>query len=283
MIGESKTVNILVVEDSPTQAHQLKLILGSAGFKVDVVFDGNSALQKFEDKEYDAVLSDVVMPGLSGYELCRKIKGNDRGRDVPVVLLTALNDLGDLIEGLRHGADNFLSKPFEPSFLVARLNNILSAKKGAPTSSVCDPDSGVCRVDQKFVMTLDRKRMLDYLIATFDDFLCMRRKQIARKAAFLSEHEEKVERSEQSIDSILYGLHSYLLDSKTALNALLSEDYGALNPRQTNVVLEAKKAIEFGLKSLADVLENNPQGPGPIFSAKEEFGIAGKSEVKRCS
>jgi DNA-binding response OmpR family regulator len=114
---------ILIVEDSVTQARMQKIILEQAGFEVEIAADGVSGFDCFCKGNYDLVLSDVMMPGISGYELCRKLKAHPKGKHVPVVLLTALNELSNLIEGLRVGADNFITKPFEPSYLVARVNS----------------------------------------------------------------------------------------------------------------------------------------------------------------
>src|SRR5437762_2975885 len=90
---------ILVVEDSLTQAQMVRMVLESEGFTVDVVPSAEAALDKLGDNQYDLVLSDVMMPGMNGYDLCRQIKAQSNGKALPVVLLTALSELKDLVEG----------------------------------------------------------------------------------------------------------------------------------------------------------------------------------------
>src|SRR5882757_6701018 len=101
---------VLIVEDSPTQARELAFLLEAEGFDVDVAVDGERGLERCLAEEYDVVLSDVVMPGLDGYELCRRIKDDPRRHRVPVILLTSLTEPMDIIRGLECGADNFITK-----------------------------------------------------------------------------------------------------------------------------------------------------------------------------
>src|SRR5215218_2406945 len=128
MINERRTTRVLVVEDSPTQAKKLQIVLSSLGFEVEIARDGAKGLERFAASDFDLVLSDVVMPGLSGYELCHRIKNDPRGRSVPVVLLTSLNKPIDIIRGLECGADNYISKPFQEDLLADRIQAVLAAQ-----------------------------------------------------------------------------------------------------------------------------------------------------------
>src|SRR4051794_12734340 len=98
---------VLVVEDSPTQARKLEVILESVGFEVAVARDGRQGLEAFKASKFHLVLSDVMMPGMSGYDLCRAIKSCPLGKDIPVMLLTSLSKPIDIIRGLECDADNF--------------------------------------------------------------------------------------------------------------------------------------------------------------------------------
>ncbi|MFH0825379.1 MAG: response regulator, partial [Pseudomonadota bacterium] len=101
ILGENSDVEILVVEDSPTQALYLQNVLEQAGYKVQVASNGESALEFLGTSEPTLVLSDIVMPGLDGYELCRKIKDNPDLAQVPVILVTSLSDPLDILNGLK--------------------------------------------------------------------------------------------------------------------------------------------------------------------------------------
>jgi signal transduction histidine kinase len=115
---------ILVVEDSPTQAHQLQSILEAGGFAVDLAADAEIALKLFADTAFDMIICDIMLPGLSGHELCHRIKQDPRGHEVPVVLLSTLVDRTDIIRGLECGADNFIIKPYQPEQLVERIGTV---------------------------------------------------------------------------------------------------------------------------------------------------------------
>src|SRR5437588_13084443 len=100
---------ILVVEDSRTQAEELRFVLESEGFAVRVVLDAEQALDLLRASTFDLIISDVVMPGLSGYDLCRRLKDDAASRHTPVLLLTTLGDPEAIIRGLECGADNFVT------------------------------------------------------------------------------------------------------------------------------------------------------------------------------
>src|SRR3954452_3356305 len=100
---DTSPARILVVEDSRTQAVRLTRALTAGGFDVAVAHDGLRGLEAFSASRFDLVLSDVQMPGLDGYELCRRIKAGPGGADVPVVLLTHRGEPLDIIRGLESG------------------------------------------------------------------------------------------------------------------------------------------------------------------------------------
>ena len=110
---------ILVVEDSPTQAEALRALLEEQGNEVVVARSAEAALERVADDRFDVVLSDVVMPGMSGFELCRQLKDGSGSRELPVLLLTSLADPMDIVRGLECGADNYITKPYEPDQLLA--------------------------------------------------------------------------------------------------------------------------------------------------------------------
>src|SRR5688572_1414060 len=118
---------ILIVEDSPTQAEALRIVLGAEGFESEVARDAEQALVLLGERPtFDAIVSDIVMPGISGYDLCRRLKAGKSTQGIPILLLTTLNDPLDIIQGLECGADNFVTKPYEPDCLVARINTMLT-------------------------------------------------------------------------------------------------------------------------------------------------------------
>ncbi len=113
---------ILVVEDDTAIAHALAARLQSEGFEVLEAHDGPSAVEMWEAGDPDLVVLDLLLPGFDGLEVCRRIQ---REHHVPVLMLTALDDETDVLVGLRVGADDYMTKPFSPRELVARVQAIL--------------------------------------------------------------------------------------------------------------------------------------------------------------
>jgi len=109
---------VLVVDDDPALAEMLGIVLRSEGFTPAFVADGERALAAFRESRPDVVLLDLMLPGMSGLEVCRAIRAES---GVPIVMLTAKNDTVDVVLGLESGADDYVVKPFKPKELVARM------------------------------------------------------------------------------------------------------------------------------------------------------------------
>src|SRR3989338_3928985 len=120
---------ILIVEDSETQARQLESILKSIGYGISIVYTAKDALDFLKRQKPVLVIADILMSEMDGYQLCKMIKGDDRLRDIPVVLLTQLSDPKEVIKGLESGADDFISKPYNEELLLTRISTILNIKK----------------------------------------------------------------------------------------------------------------------------------------------------------
>ena len=116
---------VLVAEDSRTQAEMIRLTLEAHGYRVVVVGDGAKALARMPNGDVDLVLTDIEMPVMDGFELCRHLKDDPRSRHVPVVVLTQRDRVTDVIHALEVGADNYLVKPFAPEELVTRVGRLL--------------------------------------------------------------------------------------------------------------------------------------------------------------
>jgi DNA-binding response OmpR family regulator len=118
---------VLVVEDEVAIAEAVAARLRSEGYEVDLAHDGPSGIEMCQRLQPDLVVLDVMLPGADGFEVCRQIQ---RDRTVPVLFLTALDQETDLLVGLRMGADDYMTKPFSPRELVARIAAILRRVEG---------------------------------------------------------------------------------------------------------------------------------------------------------
>ncbi len=112
---------ILIVEDEIPIAQLIKMSLGRAGYRCEMVHDGLSAADRIEQNPYDLVLLDIMLPGLDGYELLEYL----RPTGTPVIFITAKGTLGDRVRGLQLGADDYIVKPFEVAELIARVESVL--------------------------------------------------------------------------------------------------------------------------------------------------------------
>src|SRR5690348_14073790 len=126
--GASMTARILVVDDIPANVKLLEARLSAEYFDVLTASSGAEALAVCERGECDIVLLDIMMPGLDGFEVCRKLKSNPRSHHIPVVMVTALDQPSDRVRGLEAGADDFLTKPVPDITLISRVRSLARLK-----------------------------------------------------------------------------------------------------------------------------------------------------------
>ena len=252
-------VSILIVEDSPTQAAKLDLHLTQLGLQPTIAIDGEAALDLLERNQFDLVISDIVMPGISGYDLCRRIKSSEKWRNIPVILLTSLRDPMDIIQGLEAGADNFFTKPYEPEQLIKRVNNVLENRRLASEGKL-RVGFEVSFLGRRFGITSDRQQILDLLISTFEQIietnreLSLRKEELAiaraRVENYARQLEEKVEVSERRYQALM----------QNAGHAIITADRNARILTFNRVAeelfqLSAEEALGMSLDDIAEVPE----------------------------
>jgi two-component system sensor histidine kinase/response regulator len=158
---------ILVAEDSPTQAEKLIHYLNTRCHEVTATRNGKQALAAALENRPDLIISDVVMPEMDGYTLCRQIKSSPSLRDVPVVLLTSLAKPQDIVKGLECGADSFIRKPYDEKYLLARVDYILTNQELRKTEHMhlgVQLHFGA----QSHFITAEKQQILDLLISTYE-------------------------------------------------------------------------------------------------------------------
>ena len=120
---------ILIVDDQPTNLKLLFSLLQESGFKVLVAKTGESAISKLQKVLPDLILLDVMMPGIDGFETCRRLKASAAEKDIPVMFMTALSESMDKIKGLNAGAVDYITKPFQQDEVLARIKSQLKLRK----------------------------------------------------------------------------------------------------------------------------------------------------------
>lgn len=116
---------ILVIDDYPDNVFLLQDRLEREGFQVISAYEGHSGIQKAVDESPDLILLDIMLPGISGYEVCKTISTKEETRLIPIILLTALSEAENLKQGLQAGAFDYIKKPFNKVELIARINSAL--------------------------------------------------------------------------------------------------------------------------------------------------------------
>lgn len=194
----SNGLHILFAEDSTLQAAVVRRLLSDHGYRVTLARDGQEAWGFLDQASEapDLVLSDIEMPNMDGYELCRKIKSDGRYAGVPVILLTNLSDPLHVVRGLQAGADNYITKPFDNQLLLARIGSLLANPNLYEKS---DAEEGLSfRLNgQDFTIRSNRGQILNLLLSTFEGAV-WQNQQLRRSNEELSiAHREIADKNEQ--------------------------------------------------------------------------------------
>src|SRR3954469_9555475 len=120
---------ILIVDDTPANLGVLVETLGAAGYQLMVAEDGEEALAQTEQSQPDLILLDVMMPGIDGFETCRRFKARESMRDIPVLFMTALNEIGDKVKAFAAGGVDYITKPIEHEEALARVRTHLTLRR----------------------------------------------------------------------------------------------------------------------------------------------------------
>jgi len=167
MKPSNQDIHILIVEDSPTQAEMLRLLLAEHGYSARVAQNGEEALVLIHSSAPSLVISDIVMPGIDGYELCKALHNNPLTSDIPVLLLTQLDRPGDILRALECGAASFITKGSSEEYLVDKINELLEGSKVDNHQLLCHNDL-VDYCGERFEITASREKILSLLIATYE-------------------------------------------------------------------------------------------------------------------
>ncbi len=195
---------VLIAEDSRIQAKILTKNLQEAGFEVDWAEDGEIGLQKIREREPTVVISDIEMPRMTGYEFCDAVKKDPQLRRIPFILLSTLSDAQDIIKGLHCGADNYVTKPYDPQFLIARVRSLLETP--------IDDDGDIQQLDvtlggTKYTVKSGRQQILNLLVSTFENAV-EKNQELARTNEELTIAKEQLTRWNDQLESLNSELES---------------------------------------------------------------------------
>ncbi|WP_028239826.1 EAL domain-containing protein [Stutzerimonas azotifigens] len=256
------TADILIVEDSPTQALELQYLLEAAGCRVRVATNGIEALALVAEQPPTVVISDIVMPEMDGYTLCRHLKNDPKTASIPLILVTHLSDARDVVHGLASGADNFIVKPYDEKYLMSRIRYFL-VNLELRTRERMQMGVEILLEGERHFITADRQQIFDLLISTYEQ-------------GILLNHQ-------------LQGKHDELARSNLLLNCLFDFTAGLSDARSEQDVVDAALAhiLDFpeasGAWLLLAVAEEDERQSIRLAGARG-YGLAQMSQLlQRCA
>jgi len=261
---DSNNVRILIIEDSLTQALRLQDSLEKHRYDTQIANNGKTGLALLKEKEFTLVISDIIMPEMDGYELCRQIKSDPNLKDMPVILLTSLSDPQDVIEALECGADNFVTKPYNEKFLISRIQNIL-VNRELRFSGMSEMGIEIVFAGKKHFITSSRMQIIDLLFSTYENAIQknFELEQVNRELIMTQrELEQKNIELARLNEQKNYFLGMAAHDLRNPMGAifgtsdlLIEEDLGPLNVEQKEMIVAVKNASEFMLNLVNDFLD----------------------------
>ena len=207
-------MDILIVEDSRTQAEQLKYLLETHGHTVTVAGNGQEALAAVRRRKPALVISDIVMPAMDGYALCQALKADAQLKEIPVILLTTLSDPKDILQSLQCGADNFIKKPYNASYLLSRVA-YLQMNRQLRQGERWQFGVEIYLQGERHLINAERQQILDLLLSTYEQAIELNDELKARQ--------QELARSHQTLDTlyrIAQGLNQAISAQQIADTAL---------------------------------------------------------------
>jgi len=222
---------ILIVEDSALQAKRLKRLLEQNGYVAHIAVNGREGLALAKLYRPSLVVSDIIMPVMDGYEMCRTLKNDYDLSYLPVILLTSLSNPHDVFLGLESGADSYVSKPYDPDSLLARIRAVLD-NVHLPQEDEVRRDLDVFLSGKRYVISSSRRQILNLLLSTYQDAVEQNQKlrEMRGKLVTLNEKLEKL------VAERTAALSSEITERKRIEEALASE----------------KERLSVTLRSIAD-------------------------------
>jgi len=222
---KSTPARVLVVDDLPEIRDLLQVYLEDEGYDVLTAKDGQEALRAVAAHPPDLILLDVMMPGTDGYEVCRRLKSDEKTAFIPIVMLTALQELEHRLQGIEVGADEYLTKPFRRMELLTRVRSLL-------------------RVKALHDQVAAYNRLLEQKVA----------ERTAALERALNDLREMDRLKSEFLSNISHELRTPLTPVMGYLPALLREEFGALTPEQRRVLAHVSESVDRLHRLIDDLL-----------------------------
>lgn len=241
----SKLVNgyVLAVEDSLVQAKRLEFFFKKYQIDYRIFSTGEEALIYLGKRIPELIISDVIMPGMDGYELCRRVKESPATAAIPVILLTSLQDPNDIIRGLQAGADNFITKPYDEKYLLSRIEHLLS-NIGLDNNGFQKENTNPISLKyrgEEFKITSGRRQILDLLVSVYDTAIQRNEELTAIKIELEGTNRSLVQANED-LDAFSRTVSH---DLKSPLAVIIGFTSAILDNPESSVSEEEKSYVQF--------------------------------------
>jgi signal transduction histidine kinase len=241
-------IEILIAEDSATQREQLQHVLEEHGYSVTAVANGKEALEAAHRRKPTLIVSDIVMPELDGYGLCKALKRDESLKEIPVVLLTSLSDVRDVIFGLECGADNFIRKPYQGDYLLQRIEYLLMNLE-LRVNQKMRMGIEISLGGQRHFITAERQQILDLLISTYEQATHINKE--------LAEANRELGAANQELESFSYSVSHDLRAPLRAIDGysrMLQESYSPVLDDEGKRLLSVVRENSLRMDRLIDDL-----------------------------
>lgn len=234
---------ILAIEDSLVQAKRIEYFFKKNNFNFKISTSAEHAFEEIEKEKPTLIISDIVMPGIDGYEFCSRIKENRDTKDIPVILLTSLQDSIDIIRGLQAGADNFITKPYDEKHLLSRINHLLSNidTQKLDTDAFYNQPIQLKYREEDFSITSSRKQILDLLISVYDTAV-QRNEELTEIKEKLEITNRELTQANEDLDAFA---HTVSHDLKSPLTVIVGFSSAILDNAESAISQEEKEYIKY--------------------------------------
>lgn len=289
--------DILIVEDSITQSLRLKTLLEKHEYHISVAYSGEEALNVLAQNLPTLVITDIMMPGMDGFDLCRNIKNNLRMKHIPVILLTSLSTLQDIIHGIESGANAFITKPYEERHLLARIEYMMKnneIRQGLHQDKETQKIITELEKKESFVeVFFDNKKhkiqpnhlqIIDLLLTTFDSAVQKNLELETKTTELLRVHEELCEKNAELMllneqKNQLLGMACH--DLRTPLGNILAfsqyllSHVNTLKPEHLQFLNLIHSSSRFMLQLVDDLLDISKIEIGKLYLNLEKVDLKG--------
>lgn len=258
---------VLAIEDSLVQAKRLEYFFKEYNINYQLFTNAEDAYIGVLKEKPELIISDIVMPGMDGYEFCDKIKSDENMASIPVILLTSLQDPHDIIKGLQAGADNFITKPYDNKYLFSRIQYLLINRDIHFAGSAEKVIELVFR-GSKYQVNSNRKQILDLLLSVYEAAI-QRNDELTITKAQLETANENLKQANQDLDAFSRTVSH---DLKTPLNAIITF---------SDLLLNDNEYITKTNKELLELIHQSGWSMSNLIQDLLQFSKSGEVEIEQ--